>query len=128
MTQSQTVIHWMTSAQEDNDTAKLLFDGKKYSYCLFFCQLAIEKLLKAIYIKQFDDAPPITHDLLKLAQKISISLNEKLIEQLREITTFNIEARYDIHKLRLYKKATKVYTQTYLTHTENIMKLLTTYL
>lgn len=128
MTQSQTVNHWATSAREDADTAKLLFDGKKYSYCLFFCQLAIEKLLKAIYIKQTDDAPPIIHDLVKLAQKTKISIDEKLTELLREITTFNIEARYDIHKLRLYKKATKVYTQTYLTHTGNIMKLLITYL
>ena len=128
MTKSQTINHWITSAKEDVDTAKLLFDGKKYSYCLFFCQLAIEKFLKAIYIKQSDNAPPITHDLFKLAQLTGISLDEKLTELLREITTFNIEARYDIHKLRLYKKATKVYTQTYLLHTENIIKLLTTYL
>ena len=43
---------------------------------------------------------------------------EKLLK--REITTFNIEARYDIHKERLYKKATGDFTRQYLSRSEEL--------
>ncbi len=34
-----------------------------------------------------------------------------MAEQLKEITTFNIRARYDNIKLEFYKKATREYTE-----------------
>lgn len=105
---------WLDSAIEDLETAKDLFKLGRYSGCLFFCHLVIEKTLKAIYIKVKDAYPPPTHKLLNLADLSKININNDLKLNLIEITTFNVEARYDIFKEKLYKKATKDFTSKYL--------------
>ena len=120
MTKEDTVQKWRASAQEDLEVAKELFAGKRYPHCLFFCQLSLEKLLKAVIVHITDDAPPITHDLVKLALSANLSPEPQQITSLREITTFNIEARYDIHKERLYKKATGDFTRQYLSRSEEL--------
>ncbi|HCM82622.1 MAG: hypothetical protein UW22_C0055G0008 [Candidatus Gottesmanbacteria bacterium GW2011_GWB1_44_11c] len=39
-----------------------------------------------------------------------------------EISTFNVEARYDVYKRTLYKKATKEFTTMYfVTHTRRVI-------
>lgn len=120
MTKEDVVNKWVRSAKEDLQVAKELLGNKRHAYCLFFCQLSLEKLLKALIVHQTDDAPPITHDLVKLSVTAKLSPSDTQIAQLREITTFNIEARYDIHKDRLYKKATPEFTNAYITVTEEI--------
>lgn len=105
---------WIKSAQEDLDVAEDLFKNKRYSYSLFFCHLALEKILKANYIDKKDDAPPVSHDLEYLSRKCGLNISKSETEQLKEITTFNIEARYDVIKEKLYKKATLAFSKEYL--------------
>lgn len=118
MTKKDVVQKWVQSAKEDLEVAKELGASKRYAYCLFFCQLSLEKILKAVIVNITDDAPPITHDLVKLAANAHLSPNQQQEVHLREITTFNIEARYDIHKDRLYKKVTPDFTNAYLSIAE----------
>lgn len=111
---------WIESSDEDMQVALDLFNNKRYSHCLFFCQLALEKLLKALYIKTQNTYPLPTHDLVKIARKANLKFSRETIDYLAEITTFNIEARYDIFKGKLYKKATKEFTKKYIDITEAI--------
>ncbi|KKP65575.1 MAG: HEPN domain protein [Candidatus Roizmanbacteria bacterium GW2011_GWA2_35_19] len=111
---------WLESAVEDLKTAEELFNLGRFSGCLFFCHLIIEKTLKAIYIKVNDIYPPPTHKLINLATLSKIKLDKELKLYLTEITTFNVEARYDIFKEKLYKKATREFTQKYLDIAKNI--------
>lgn len=120
MTQKEAVNRWITSAQEDLAVADDLFEKKKYSYCLFFCHLSLEKILKAYLIRKTDDAPPITHDLLKLIKGTGMDASEKKIKTLAEMNSFNIEARYDIDKNKLYRKATKDYSRGFLNITKSL--------
>lgn len=120
MTKEDIVQKWVHSATEDLEIAKELQGSKRYAYSLFFCQLSLEKILKAVIIDITDDAPPMTHDLVKLTAVAKLSPNTEQEVHLREITTFNIEARYDIHKERLYKKATPDFTKTYLIIAEEL--------
>lgn len=53
----------------------------------------IEKLLKAYYVKVKSDYPPFIHNLLRLAEKADLELNEEQKEQLATITAFNINDR-----------------------------------
>lgn len=115
---------WVTSAKEDLATAKDLLKLGRYSYVLFFCHLALEKILKALYIKVNDNYPPPTHKLAKLAKDSKLNLTNKQIAHLNEISTFQVEARYDVIKDKIYKKATKEYTTKYL----NIVIELVSYL
>lgn len=72
--------------------------------------LAIEKMLKGLLIER-DIQLQYTHDLVNLARTAKLNLEPKQIEQLNEITTFNLEARYDDYKRAFYKKADKAYTE-----------------
>lgn len=112
---------WLKSAKEDFKIAEDLIGMRHYQWALFLCHIAIEKVLKAIYIKIKDQYPPPIHKLEKLAVDCKIELSENQIGDLREMTTFNIEARYDIIKDKLYKKATKEYTKKYFEITKKLL-------
>lgn len=128
MTQYEATKRWQESATDDFDTAQALFDAGKYAHCLFFCHLATEKMLKAVYTSKFDDVPPILHHLGKLWRKAEVPFGPTTEELLSEMTTFNVEARYDIFKQQLYKKATKEYTERFVHLTKEIITWLTQYL
>lgn len=109
-----TIEYWMTSSKDDLDTAKKLFEVKKYHHSLFFVHLGLEKILKAIHIsKQKQAALPI-HDLVRLAEKAAVQINPEIILLLAEISTFNVAARYDDYKFKFYKKATQEYAKKWL--------------
>jgi HEPN domain-containing protein len=86
------------------------FKIKRYNWALFLGHLVIEKLLKAYYVKINSNHPPLIHDLLKLAIKSNLTLTDDQKFVLDNITTFNINARYDDYKLAFYKRCTLEYT------------------
>lgn len=60
------------------------------------------------------EQPILTHNLLKLALKSGIDVNDELQLQLVTITSFNINARYDNYKMAFYKKCTPEYAANWL--------------
>lgn len=113
MSEKKIVDYWIKSAEEDLITAESLLKEKRYLHCLFFCHLFLEKVFKAVFISRKHTAPPWIHDLLKLASESDIELEENTKKDLREISRFNITARYDDYKFSMYKKATREYTNRY---------------
>jgi AbiV family abortive infection protein len=120
-TEQEIVKYWRTASKEDFDTAEILFQNKKYHHALFFCHLSIEKMLKALIVMSTKSAPPLIHDLVRLAEKAGLDPNEPQKDMLAEITTFNIGARYDDYKLSFRKKARKQFTLKYLKKTAEII-------
>jgi len=110
MEKAEKVGFWMKSANEAWEMVDLLFENRKYADALFYGQLYLEKLLKAIYVSRFDSAPPFLHDLRYLAKKCKLDLTEDLARNLEIITGFNINARYDDYKESFRKTATKEYS------------------
>ena len=121
----EVVKYWLTASKEDFDSAEILFQNKKYHHALFFCHLSIEKMLKAIIVKSTKTAPPLIHDLIRLAEKAKLPLSEAQMNELAEITTFNIDARYDDYKLSFRKKAKKQFSLKYLKKTREMLQWLT---
>jgi len=100
---------WITEANEALQVADHLMEKSDYSYALFFGHLAIEKMLKALYVvKQKDHAPPI-HNLLRLAKLAGVAVPNEKVDTLIEISAFNIEARYPDLKRAFRKKCDSVY-------------------
>ncbi len=64
---------------------------------------------KALFIKQNGTHPPLSHDLVFLAGRVSLEVSEQILGMLRVISTFNIETRYENEKFDFYKKASKAY-------------------
>ena len=86
--------------------------------------MSIEKILKALIVKETREAPPLVHDLVRLAERTDIKLSIKQKNELDEISVFNIEARYDDYKLSFFKKASKRFTSKYVNKTRKILKWL----
>ncbi|MBU0561850.1 MAG: HEPN domain-containing protein [Bacteroidetes bacterium] len=101
-----------------------LCEQKHFVWCLFAGHLALEKILKSIYTEEYKESPPRTHDLVKLAQKLSINFSSAKLDFLDEVNDFNIEARYPDYKLSIYKTATDEYTKLKIEQIEEEFKWL----
>ncbi len=55
-------------------------------------------------------SPPLSHDLLLLAQQAGLGPDQRLQDLLDLFTTFNISARYPDYKQSFYRKCTSEYT------------------
>ena len=118
------IKYWHSSAKKNLNVSRDLYSIKHRSWSLFMGQLALEKLLKGLIIKLTNQTPPPIHDLKKLAKVAKIPLTHQKITQLDEISSFNIEARYDSYKLDFYRKADKSYTTKWLKIINQLFKWL----
>ncbi len=124
MTKQEKINYWLQSAENDWTAAGHLFDKGDYPYALFFGHLTLEKILKAVFVKKFDEPPPFTHGLTYLAECVSLDISNERIGLLETITDFNLEARYPDEKFLFYKRCTKEFTETNLKRIEEIKKWL----
>lgn len=115
------IEYWTKSSQMDFEAALELFKAQKYPHSLFFAHLSVEKQLKALFVKTKGKHPPITHNLLVLAKKSDLELNDLQVKQFTEINTFNIEARYPDEKFKFYKKCTSEFTGKYIKEIQEIL-------
>ena len=117
------IKNWLLKAEKDVETAEDLYKSKHYDWCLFIWHLAIEKVLKA-KIMSLEKKYLFTHKLINLTKLAEYPIDKKTLEQLREITSFNIEARYDDYKFSFYKKATREYAGKWVKICSNFYKLI----
>ncbi|MEK7117802.1 MAG: HEPN domain-containing protein [Patescibacteria group bacterium] len=120
----KTIAYYEESSEKDLIVAKKLFNDREFGYCLFFCHLAIEKLLKAVVVIHTNAPAEYTHSLLRLAELAELSLNINQIENLKTITKFNIAGRYEDEKWEFRKTATEEYAKKYLFITDEIISWL----
>ena len=107
--------YWLDSSDDALDTARRLIRGKKYVHAMFFLHLAVEKILKGLYINQNKEDAPIGHNLHKLAEKIkNIGITGENNKILTQITAFNIAARYDDYKQSFYRACTEKFAKEYM--------------
>ena len=45
------IVYWLTGAEEDLESAKILIESNRLLHGLFFCHLVIEKAIKAHVVK-----------------------------------------------------------------------------
>jgi HEPN domain-containing protein len=103
----KTVKYWLDGAEYDMDVAKALYEKVKYPYALFMGHLAIEKLLKALVVKNTKEHAPYTHSLSVLADKLGFEIPLKTRKSLIRFMEFHFEARYPEEQKKFYKKCTK---------------------
>ena len=91
-----------------------LYQTKNYSWALFMGHLVIEKLLKALYVKQKEEYPPMVHDLRRICEKADVKPDFQRQILLDSITRFNINARYDDYKQSFNKLCTDSFTAEWI--------------
>jgi HEPN domain-containing protein len=106
------VKYWHESANHDLESAESIFDSNRYDWCLFVGHLALEKILKAVFVDRNDNAmPPKIHNLVRLAELSNIILEDEQKILLDRINDFNIQIRYPDNKLEIYKRCSADYTR-----------------
>ena len=108
------ISFWVAASDDDYETMIAMYDTKRYSWALFLGHLMIEKLLKAYHIKVNGTQPPYIHNLLRIAQGCKISMNDEQEFFFANVTSFNINTRYDDYKMTFQKKCTKEYTDEWI--------------
>lgn len=108
------IEYWQRMSDEKWKTAEALMGIKRYADALFFVHLSLEAELKKAVVAKSGESAPRIHNLPKLALLAGLTTSVEQEEHLRDISTFNIRARYDDYKFLLYKTATREYAQNYI--------------
>jgi len=91
-------IRWLTTAEDDNDSAVILKENGKFAHSCFHAQQAGEKALKAVWY--FADADPWGHSIKKLIEDLNfvdLKLYQRLesyIKMAMVLDRFYIPTRY----------------------------------
>ena len=105
------VENWLALAQYDLATAEAMLHAQRYLYVGFMCQQAIEKILKASYVKHHGSTPPYTHNLLRLIAELPWKgdVDAPMMEVMEKLNSYYIESRYteDIQELAAALTETK---------------------
>lgn len=101
---------WLTKAKKDFKAAKNSFESEDYEWACFQAQQAVEKALKAIYIKKYKRLLKI-HDLVLLARKINAP--KEIIVLCSKINPSYIDTRYpDLSKIYTEEDAKEILNLT----------------
>jgi len=107
---------WLDKAKEDLASAKVMLEAHRYTWCAFICQQALEKCLKAGYVKKKKQIPPYIHKLERLCQLLELEPPKNLLENIIKIDKYYIATRYPAYKkavdISTYKKTEEIYSQT----------------
>ena len=116
------LTHWIETSDDDFNTMFILFRSKSYHWALFMGHIAIEKLLKAYFVKYNQSHAPFTHNLYRLAELSGLEISEEHAEWLFKITTFNLNARYDDYKKEFYNMCTVDFTKEWIEKIKNLQQ------
>jgi len=86
---------WWEQAQADLQTAQVNLGGERYYACVFFCEQAVEKALKAFFLrrKRNPQAPEMfSHSLIFLGK--ACRMPERFHSFLRDLTSEYVNTRY----------------------------------
>jgi HEPN domain-containing protein len=116
--------YWKESSDNDFKTMENLMKSGDYNWAMFLGHLVIEKLLKAVYVRVHKKHAVHGHDLLRLTSSLELDLDPVKEEWLDQITTFNLNARYDSYKQDFYKHCTREFAIEWKSRIEELRKWL----
>lgn len=97
------VRNWLSLAEYDLATAEVMLQTGRYLYVAFMSQQAIEKILKACYVKHHESTPPYTHSLLRLVAELpwKSEADASMMAAMERLNSYYVESRYteDIEEL-----------------------------
>ncbi len=117
------IKYWLKTSEDDLFSMESTFNVGNYDWALFIGHLSLEKILKALWIKNNEsDIPPKTHNLKKIADEAKYPAKEVEAILFLEINDFNLEARYPDYKFDFHKKCTKEFADNYITKIKELHK------
>jgi len=112
------IVYWLTGAEEDLESAKILIESNRLLHGLFFCHLVIEKAIKAHVVKQTLEIAPRTHNLLYLSEMAKLEFDEEDEIFLGILMKYQLQGRYPDYNPSI---PDKLKVNEYLIKTEKIL-------
>lgn len=101
-----------------------MLESGRYLYVLFTCQQSVEKILKALVVKNTKSFPPKIHDLVKLINIAQINIETEQKEFLAKLNYYYLETRYPKELSEISKQIKKDTALTFYNNTNKILKCL----
>ncbi len=120
------IDYWIETAEYDLETARTMQRGSRWLYVGYMCHQAVEKMLKAVYVKKKSKIPPYSHNLKELIDKsvIEKELTPEQMDLIAELTPLNIEARYPAYREKLHGMLDEKKGETIIKRTEALCEWL----
>ncbi|MCF6352483.1 MAG: HEPN domain-containing protein [Cyclobacteriaceae bacterium] len=120
-TKQEHINFWIEQADDDWVAVDILFNGKKYLQALFFAHLVIEKICKALWIKDNkENVPPRTHNLIFLLSSTKTDLTDNKSEFLLSLNRFQLEGRYPDYLTKMHNICNKQFAKSILDTTKEL--------
>ena len=111
MDKREHITYWKDASAKDWNAVSSLFTSGNYVHALFFAHLTIEKLSKAVWVKDNEEnIPPRVHNILKVLQQTNMNLSPEQSEFIVRLNSFQLEGRYPDYTGKIFKLCTKEYT------------------
>ena len=122
----KTIQYWIEISEYDLQVAKSLLDKEHYLYVGFMCHQAVEKMFKALYVKQTSTMPPYIHKLDRLVDLVGLktAMSGERNDFIDELTPLNIQARYPAYREAIYSLIDKEKAAQIIDKTEELLQWL----
>jgi HEPN domain-containing protein len=108
MTKEQYIGYWIETAQNDWVTVETLFETKRHLHCLFWAHLTLEKLAKALWVKNHqENIPPKVHNIVWLLEESQVEILPENIVFLEVFNRFQLSSRYPDYLRKMDKLCTQ---------------------
>jgi HEPN domain-containing protein len=114
-------MYWLNGAKDDFETAKILIRSKRMLHGLFFCHLAVEKIIKAHVVVQTKEFAPRSHNLIYLSDIAKIIFNDEDEMFLGILMKYQLQGRYPDYNPTIPDKSIVF---NYVDRTEKLIKWL----
>lgn len=122
MSKEDHIAFWLKSSEDDEITMRSLFNDGRYTHSLFFGHLYLEKVCKALWIKNNNgNTPPFIHSLVKLLGSNDTGLSEDDMLFLDNLNEYQISGRYPDYTNKLKKQTTKEFTEYCINYIDKII-------
>ncbi len=115
-------LEWLKQADYDMDTAEFMCRGQRYFYAVFMCHLAVEKALKGLWLQKLQEAPPKTHNLIFLLDKMGINPDPQRGKVIAKLNEANIATRYPEDIEQMQRNYNQAVTCPILVETKDVLE------
>lgn len=104
LSKEEHIKYWVDTAKRDWKSVQNMFSTEDYMPALFFSHLVLEKLCKALWVKNNKgNTPPKIHNLVKLLDEAGIPYSGEQLDFMNTMNGFQLEGRYPDYLDKLYK-------------------------
>jgi HEPN domain-containing protein len=125
MSKADHISYWVDTADKNWRALHNMVQAGDNVEALFWAHLVIEKLSKALWVKDNEEnMPPRSHNLDYLLARTSFSPTPEQTSVLAELNRFQLEGRYPDYVQTIYKITTNDFTRAFLVEITHLRQCL----